>query len=147
MKYRFDLDRAISSWRNTLRYQDSVDSQDIDELEFHVRDQVKALMITGKSEEAAFNRAVSEMGLVHQIDEEYGKNYSLSTRIATRLSMIRYYVTLAYRNLKKDKLSSSINVLGLALSVSICVVIFLYVQGGSNIDRFHENGAQGRAKG
>jgi putative ABC transport system permease protein len=38
--------------------------------------------------------------------------------------MIKNYFKLGFRNLAKNRLSSSINILGLALAVACCLVVF-----------------------
>ncbi|MGB3851381.1 MAG: hypothetical protein WA958_15535 [Tunicatimonas sp.] len=41
--------------------------------------------------------------------------------------MLQNYLTSAYRNLRKNKLSATINVLGLAVGIASCLVILLLV--------------------
>ena len=44
---RFDLEKALASWRRTLVYNRAFLNEDLDELECHVRDQVAALVSQG----------------------------------------------------------------------------------------------------
>jgi len=53
--------------------------------------------------------------------------------------MIRNYLTITWRNLKKNKIYSFINIFGLAVGMSCCIVIMLFVQDELSFDRFHEN--------
>jgi len=53
--------------------------------------------------------------------------------------MIRNYFKIAIRNIWKDKTFSFINILGLALSMSVCLLIISMILGLSKYDRFHEN--------
>src|SRR5690606_30099895 len=55
--------------------------------------------------------------------------------------MIRNYIKIAWRNLKRHKLFSLINILGLSLGISTCFIIMLYVQDELSYDKFHENAA------
>ena len=53
--------------------------------------------------------------------------------------MLRNYLILAIRNLKKRKLYSFINIFGLALGVSVCLVILKYVDFELSYDKFHKD--------
>ena len=52
--------------------------------------------------------------------------------------MIRNYFKIAARNLWRNKTFSAINIFGLALGISTCLLIMLYVQNELGYDRFHE---------
>ncbi len=51
--------------------------------------------------------------------------------------MIKNYFKLGLRNLVKNKLSSAINILGLALAVGCCMVVFEFFYWSMNMDNFH----------
>jgi putative ABC transport system permease protein len=51
--------------------------------------------------------------------------------------MIKNYLKLGFRNLLKNKLPSSINILGLALAVGCCMVVFTFFDWSMNMDTFH----------
>lgn len=53
--------------------------------------------------------------------------------------MLRNYLVLAIRNLKKRKLYSFINIFGLAIGVSVCLVILKYVDFELSYDSFHKD--------
>jgi len=53
--------------------------------------------------------------------------------------MIKNYFKIAWRNLWKNKLFSFINITGLAVGVTCCVLIFLYVQNELSYDTFNKN--------
>jgi putative ABC transport system permease protein len=50
------------------------------------------------------------------------------------------YLKVALRNLQKQKFYTSINIFGLTLGITCCLLIFLYVQHERNFDHFHERG-------
>ncbi|MGB4772625.1 MAG: ABC transporter permease [Chitinophagaceae bacterium] len=52
--------------------------------------------------------------------------------------MIRNYIKVAFRNLWKNKGYSAINIIGLAVGLASCLLIFLYVWDELRFDRFHE---------
>jgi predicted permease len=51
--------------------------------------------------------------------------------------MFQSYFKIAYRNLWRHKLHTAINVIGLAIGISACLVIFLLVHFEQSFDRFH----------
>lgn len=53
--------------------------------------------------------------------------------------MFRNYLKIAYRNLIKNKVYSLVNIFGLALGMSACYFVFLYVHFESDYDRFNKN--------
>ena len=54
--------------------------------------------------------------------------------------MLRNYLKIAGRNLNKHLAFSVINILGLALGMSCCLFIFLWVEDEKSVDNFHSNG-------
>ena len=53
--------------------------------------------------------------------------------------MIKNYLKIALRNIKKHKWYSFINIAGLAIGMTCCILILLWVQDELSYDRFHEN--------
>lgn len=54
--------------------------------------------------------------------------------------MIKNYLKIAWRNLMKNKVFSFINIAGLAIGITVCIMIFLYVMNEFSVDRFHASG-------
>ena len=52
--------------------------------------------------------------------------------------MLRNYLKIALRNLKKNKGFYAINILGLAIGIATCLLITLYVLDELSYDRHHE---------
>ncbi|MCF8261958.1 MAG: ABC transporter permease [Melioribacteraceae bacterium] len=52
--------------------------------------------------------------------------------------MFRNYLKISFRNLYKDKLHSTINILGLSIGISVAVLMFLYVTNEFSYDSFHK---------
>ena len=52
--------------------------------------------------------------------------------------MFRNYLNIAFRNLKKNKLISSINIAGLTIGITFFLLLFSYVWDEATYDRFHE---------
>ncbi len=57
-------------------------------------------------------------------------------------SMFKNYIKIAFRNLKRNKGYSAINITGLAVGIACFVLMFLYVRFELSFDNFHKNGDQ-----
>jgi uncharacterized membrane protein YidH (DUF202 family) len=53
--------------------------------------------------------------------------------------MLLNYLKISFRRLWTDKTSSTINILGLALGMTCCLVIFVFVRYEAGFDSFHSN--------
>ena len=53
--------------------------------------------------------------------------------------MFRNYLTIAYRNLIKNRIYTLVNIFGLAIGMAACFFIFQYVHFESSYDTFHKN--------
>jgi len=51
--------------------------------------------------------------------------------------MLKNYFTIAWRNLKKNKIFSVINIMGLTIGIAVCMLIYLYILNEFGFDRFH----------
>lgn len=54
--------------------------------------------------------------------------------------MLKNYLLLAIKNLRKQQLFSLINILGLTVGITCCLMIFLYIKHEFSYDDFHKNG-------
>lgn len=54
--------------------------------------------------------------------------------------MLKNYLKIAWRNLKKNKVFSFINIMGLTIGITCCMMIFLYIMNEFSVDKFHKNG-------
>jgi putative ABC transport system permease protein len=64
----------------------------------------------------------------------YFRNY-----VYWRVTMLKNYVKIAFRNIKKYKIYSFINMAGLAIGMACCILIILFVQDELSFDQYHEN--------
>ena len=53
--------------------------------------------------------------------------------------MLKNYFKIAYRNLLKNKIFSLVNIAGLAIGMSACFFIFLYIHFELSYDGWHKN--------
>jgi putative ABC transport system permease protein len=147
MSSRFDLEKAVAAWRRSLEYNSALLREDVDELESHVRDQVRGLVLRGLTEEEAFERAVRQMGGYGTVESEYQKVYwgkvrrrhELTHELKWRASMYKNYLKTAFRNLFRHKGYSAINIIGLTIGLTCCLLIFQFVAFEYSFDTFHEN--------
>ena len=56
-----------------------------------------------------------------------------------RSAMIKNYIVVTLRTLKRKPVFSFINLFGLAVGLATCIVIFLYVRHETSFDNFHDN--------
>ncbi|MBD3415262.1 MAG: FtsX-like permease family protein [Candidatus Aminicenantes bacterium] len=54
------------------------------------------------------------------------------------LTMIKNYLKTAFRNIKKFKSYSFINIFGMAMGMACCILIVLFVQDELSFDRYHD---------
>jgi putative ABC transport system permease protein len=52
--------------------------------------------------------------------------------------MIKNYFKIAWRNLMKNKIFSIINIFGLTISITVCMMIFLFIMNEFSYDKFHK---------
>ncbi len=54
--------------------------------------------------------------------------------------MLKNYLTIAWRSLKRDKLFAFLNIFGLAIGITACLLIYIYVQDELSYDAHHAKG-------
>jgi putative ABC transport system permease protein len=54
--------------------------------------------------------------------------------------MLKNYVLIAWRNLKKNKIFSLINIFGLTIGITVCMMIYLFIIKQYSYDSFHSKG-------
>jgi putative ABC transport system permease protein len=141
----FNLEHALAAWRRTFEHHRAFSADDLDELEQHLRDEVARLVEEGMDVEAAYRRALTEMGDFGTAEMEYRKVYwgklqrqhRLGEELTWRIAMFRNYVTIAYRNLARHAGYAFINIFGLAIGMAVCLLLFLFVDHELQFDAFH----------
>jgi hypothetical protein len=143
----FDLDRAIAAWMRPYRYRRVFLREDLDELERHLRDHLAHLRAEGYSKEDAFRQSTQAVGASWEAEDEYRKVYwgklrrrhELFRELIWRLAMLKNYLKITLRHLKRQPMYTAINVLGLVVGMAACLLIGLYVRDELTYDRFHKN--------
>lgn len=54
--------------------------------------------------------------------------------------MLKNYFKIAFKNMRKQKMFSLINILGLTVGITCCLMIFLFIKHELSFDDFHKNG-------
>ena len=54
--------------------------------------------------------------------------------------MLRNYLTIAFRNFRKHRMFTFINIFGLALGIACSVLMTLWIRDELRYDRFHADG-------
>ncbi len=140
----FDLEDAIKSWRKNLNHSESLEDGAKTELECHLRDKIEFLLGQGRSEEEAFAEAVSKIGTPDTLGTEYFKATTrhLSGRPPWQQSrwmppLLSNYIKIGLRKIRRQKVYSFINIVGLAVGLACCAVIILYVTNELTYDSYH----------
>ena len=63
----------------------------------------------------------------------------LHTTLFWSAAMLINYLKIAVRNLRRNKLNSVINIVGLSMGIALCLLIALFIQDELNYDCFHEH--------
>ena len=56
-----------------------------------------------------------------------------------RFGLVRNYIMVAVRHMKKERIYSFINITGLAIGMACCILIFLFVDDELRFDKYHEH--------
>jgi putative ABC transport system permease protein len=140
----FDLEKAIAEWRRKARRSRTIDESDLAELERYLRDKVEDLTSRGAGLAEAFHKAEDEFRRAEALEAAYahvraarpGRHFPWKrARVTTGLIWSNVHVAL--RRLRSQKGYSLINIGGLALGLTACLFVFLWVQDELGYDRCH----------
>ncbi|MEM6646619.1 MAG: permease prefix domain 1-containing protein, partial [Bacteroidota bacterium] len=117
---RFDLDTALATWRRFLQNERTIAPDDLDELETHIRDLVDEQLASGTSPEVAFRRATRQIGSFAGLQTDYQRvhwaklrdEHRLLNELQIRLAMLKNYLLVGLRAMRKQKVYTAINVGG-----------------------------------
>jgi putative ABC transport system permease protein len=131
----FDLETAIREWKKEFGKYESFEDGQVADMELHLRDSYEAMKAEGLHNEAAFAKAVAQVGTAATIAAEYHKNRELALDRRAPWRPARFipgllwnYAKTAARRARMQKTYALINVLGLAVSLA-CVLLMLFHVG------------------
>ena len=111
----FDLDKAIGKWLKGFRKHRAFSHGNIREMELHLRDHIDDLTGSGMSEEEAFKEAVKDFGDINPLaTEEFGVQQRSGVLNAIQSSMLRNFLLVTIRTLRRRRSYTLINILGLS---------------------------------
>ena len=108
-----------------------------DEVIDHVCSAVEAEMDKGKNFIEAYQVVLKSFGHTAGLREMQKETLQLENQ--RTMIMLKNYLTMAFRNLRKQRFFTFINILGLAIGIASCLVIVLFVNNELSYDRFHKN--------
>ncbi|HMB90315.1 MAG TPA: ABC transporter permease, partial [Rhodothermales bacterium] len=143
----FDLEKAIAAWRRQYRYRGRFLREDLDELERHLRDHIVHLLAEDYTPQQAFHEASRALGEAAGAQAEYRKVFwgklwrrrHILSELHHQITMLKNYLKVALRTLKRHPGYAFINIFGLAVGMACCLLIGLYVHQEWSYDRFHNN--------
>jgi putative ABC transport system permease protein len=145
----FDLEKEIRKWKKSLQKHEMFEDGQVADIELHLRDAYNAQRQAGLTEENAFRQAVSQVGIAESIAAEYNKNRLVMLNRRSPLRPGRFmpalvwnYIKTALRTIRRHKGYSLINVSGLAIGLTVCMLIVLWVADEWSFDRFNTNAGQ-----
>lgn len=141
----FDLDGAIKTWRTRLDQQTGISKTDQIEMETDLREEIESLITSGLSPQEAYFKAVRDFGNESKLAEQFRQvqgDQDFSKRLKAQPALLKNYFKVAFRNIFKHKVYSAINISGLAIGMTCCALILLYVQHELSYDNFHSKNDQ-----
>lgn len=144
---RFDLQQHIKQWASQLRTEQGFEPGDIEELEANLWDRIDALVEAGHDEKSAFEMATEKIvSSPRQLANEFYKARAVNPNVrppwersAGFITKLPAHLKVAIRHMKKRKSYAIMNILGLAVSISFSLLIWMYVGNESGYDQHYQN--------
>ena len=118
--------------RSDLQRRGIVSAELLDEMTDHFCSAVEVNLDRGMRFFEAYQNALKEFGNIPVIQEEDFKIQQQPNQ------MIRNYIIIAWRNIKKQRFYSFINIFGLATGIAATLMIALFVLDEISYDNFHD---------
>jgi len=132
----FDLEVAISTWRQFLSRDRAILPEDLDELEQHLRDEYEAALHGGLPPREAFDRARQGTGNSGDLHASYRRIASEKRYSRAGIGReIRYMASLA-----RSPVASIINIIGLSIAIASVITVFRFLDVYWTLDSFHDRG-------
>lgn len=120
-----------------LNYRGIIANEIQDELIDHVCSAVEEKMKEGKKFLDAYNEVLQSFGKTAGLRETQRK--TIQSENSKARIMLKNYLTIAFRNLRKQSFYTAINILGLAIGITSCLIIVLFVKDELSYDRYHKD--------
>jgi len=109
-----------------------------DELVDHICSAVESRMERGERFIDSYHHVLKTFG--HTIGLREIQHQVIQSENAKPRTMLKNYITVAIRNLRKHRFYALINVAGLSIGLAICFIIVLFVINELSYDTHFENG-------
>jgi len=129
-------DDHIAYIRKDLHYRGIVHEGLEEELIDHICSSVEEQMEKGIRFIDAYHSVLKKFGHTAGLRQTQQQTLQINQHSKNRL-MLKNYVLIALRNLRKHRFYSFINVAGLSVGIGICLVILLFVLNEISFDRHH----------
>lgn len=144
---KFDLKQHIKDWTSQLRTEQGFEPSDIEELEANLWDRIDALLEEGHDEKSAFEMATEKiLSSPRELANEFYKAKAVNPNVkppwersAGFIAKLPAHFKVAIRHMKKRKSYAIMNILGLAVSISFSLLIWMYVDNESGFDQHYQN--------
>jgi hypothetical protein len=129
----FNVEKAISAWRQQVSHFGLTDRAVLDELESHLRDEIDRQLIKGLTPEQAFQIAVQQIGSAVLIKEEFNKTNAMkqsrkqTEKIIGAIGFGVYALTSMYGLLFANHIAASLNERLLGLTAVVITGLLLVV--------------------
>ncbi|NOT74875.1 MAG: FtsX-like permease family protein [Cyclobacteriaceae bacterium] len=126
----FELNQAIKEWRKRLQASGGVEDGEAEELVSHLLGRIDNLVNNGVSEEKAFLIATTEIGRVDELVVEHRIMHERTyLRVSRRIlpPLLLNYLKVIFRGFAKNKSYNFINIIGLAVGLTCCLLISYYM--------------------
>jgi len=145
--FQFDIENAIANWRQFVSRTRSLEPEDLDELEDHLRSELEATAGDGLPDDERFRRAARRIGSLDGLDASYqqvmrDKRWALEqwpVRLSAGLDLLGSYVRAAWSNMVRHKGHALLNLTGLGMALAACILILVHVSSELGFDRYHED--------
>jgi len=143
--WSFDIERAISTWRQFASRERSIREVDLEELEIHLRDEWEASVEKGLDPSEAFEKARRSLGDFAVLESAYRqvsleksfRRKDFPAELRAGMSMLGNYLRSAWRNVANHRGYAALNIAGLALAIAPALIIGLFIRHSLSFDRFH----------
>jgi putative ABC transport system permease protein len=120
-----------------LHYRGIVHDDLQDELVDHIAECVEREMTSEKKFIDAYHHVLKSFG--HTSGLRKIQKQTILSGDQKPASMLKNYFTIAFRNLRKHRFFTFINIVGLAIGIASCIIIVLFVISELSYDRFHQH--------
>ncbi len=128
------LNKKITKWKKGLHRHSYLEDGVIEELEDHLRSEIDVLLENGYNEEDAFQKAVLKIG----DPSDLARQEKISRATKQMLpGLLKSFIRVAGRNFRKNKLTSSINLIGITTAFTALLFIGLFINDELSYEKHH----------